>query len=615
MEVVRVFSRVRRHARAWMKAPEREAFDRMATSAREATALVPEARRDDWTKLVEGFGAAEPDVRRQARVAGLERACALFLREQREQRAAERRLRPIAWTEPAEHAEGVGPAGRQKLAAHGIRFAADLAWTLPVGWDDLRAPMGVAEAAEVAEAAQRTLAPAPRLCVLGVVQAVSRLTMRGRPAVRLVLADVPGRAALDAWWFYMAQGVLATARPGAACILTGRLRARGAGRRPTMAHPDLARDEPSARVLRPRYASLGVPPGTLRRAVHDVVTRMSPLPDPVPAEVVRREAMPDVERLREVHAVRGPARDPAAPANGAGEPGDGGGTAVPEEALRAMAERLAWAEAFTRVWQRHLSEDQWQGARAPALADAAGAVSRVVAAFGFALTRGQERAIGAVSADLASATPMRRLLVGDVGTGKTAVALAAAAQCAAAGHQCALLVPTAILVDQYVAAAAPLARVLGVQVERVMAGMAVADRRRVLAALASGAAPVVVGTHALLDEGVEFARLGLVVVDEQHRLGVAQRLALVRKARGVRPHLLSLSATPIPRTLALALRGELATSVLEERPRGRLAATTELRSRAELEAVVEVMRAAVGRGERVFFVCPRIDDDLDEERL
>jgi ATP-dependent DNA helicase RecG len=206
-------------------------------------------------------------------------------------------------------------------------------------------------------------------------------------------------------------------------------------------------------------------------------------------------------------------------------------------------------------------------------------------------------------------------LLGDVGTGKTAVALAAAVQCVAAGQQCALLVPTGVLAEQYMDAAAPLATALGVRVERFVAGMKAAERRRILEAIASGSAAVTVGTHALFGADVVFARLGLVVVDEQQRLGVAQRLSLVRKGGHSRPHLLSLSATPIPRTMALALRGELATSVLDERPRGRPPVETELCPRSDTPRWLEAMRAACARGERAFFVCPRIEDDDEEEEL
>jgi ATP-dependent DNA helicase RecG len=366
-------------------------------------------------------------------------------------------------------------------------------------------------------------------------------------------------------------------------------------------HPDLLLDEASARRVRPRYPALGVAPGLLRRGIADALVRVAPLPDPVPAEIAARERMPAVEPLlRAVH----------------GDVAEG----VPQAAVRPLIERLAWVEAFTRVWQRILADAQWRGGRAPALPRNEEALRRFVEALGFPLTGAQTRAIDAIARDLGTPAPMRRLLLGDVGTGKTAVALAAAAQCVAGGYQCALLVPTGVLCDQYAEAARPLARALDVRVERVAAGMRAGERRDALAAIAAGDARVVVGTHALLEQDVAFHRLGLVVVDEQQRLGVAQRLALVRKGEGAagvtsRPHMLSLSATPIPRTLALALRGELATTVLDERPRGRAPVATELRARSEIETtVLAEMRAACDRGERAFFVCPRIEDDQEEEQ-
>ena len=506
-----------------------------------------------------------------------------------------RGAKPLAWDDPVESVHGIGPTSRGKLAGHGVSLASDLVWTLPVGWDDLRAPVGVGEAIARAREAETTLAPAPRQCVRGIAKSATLVPMRGRRVVRVVLVDEDGKTSLDAWWFYAAHGVLALARSGSACLAVGRVRVRDK-KRPMVAHPDLLRDEPASRGIRPRYPSLGIAPGVLRRAVADAIARTSPTPDPVPADIVAREALPEVEPL--LRAVHGASCDVA-----------------PEAARRSLAERLAWVEAFTRVWQRALAEGQWGGARAPALARDDQAVARFVEALGFPLTGAQGRAVEAIARDLATSTPMRRLLLGDVGTGKTAVALAAAAQCVAAGHQCALLVPTGILAEQYMDASAPLARALGVRIERITAGMRAAERRSALEAVASGSASVAVGTHALLEEGVVFARLGLVVVDEQQRLGVAQRLSLVRKGERTRPHLLSLSATPIPRTMALALRGELATSVLDERPRGRAPVATELCPRSDAPRWLEAMRGACGRGERAFFVCPRIEDDEEEEEL
>jgi ATP-dependent DNA helicase RecG len=624
----RVFERIARGARAWMKTPEGDGLGRLERLARAATASVPDPRRADWEKLVSGFASAEDEGKRRARVEGLLRACRLFARGERDR---ERRATPLGWDDPVDRAEGVGPAVRAKLAEHGVACVADLVWTLPVAWDDLRTPVGVAEALERARACAETLTPAPRQCVRGVVKSASLVPMRGRRAVRVVIEDEGGGSGtIDAWWFFAAHGVLSVAQRGAAVLVVGRVRVRE-GKRAIAAHPDLVRDEPGVRGVRPRYACGGVPSGTLRRAIADALPRTSPRPDPVPREIAVREGMPEV----------GPLLDAAhgASAGHTGAPGASdlvGGAAeqTPPEARRALVERLAWVEAFVRVWQRMLAESSWGDARAPVLARDGGAVARLEDALGFALTAAQRRAIDAVARDLDSRVPMRRLLMGDVGTGKTAVALAAAAQCVAAGWQCALLAPTGVLAEQYADAAGVIERALGTRVVRIAAGMRAAERRTALAAATSGEAGLVVGTHALLEADVQLARLGLVIVDEQQRLGVAQRLSLVHKGRrdagagagtdsdgeraratpgDARPHLLSLSATPIPRTLALALRGELATSVLDERPCGRVPVETTVLPRAAIADVVQRARETCARGERVFFVCPRIDDDDDED--
>jgi ATP-dependent DNA helicase RecG len=585
---VRAFRKIARDAKQWLRQPSDEALAAIGARAGEATGAVPLDRRGDWEKLLSGLRAGGAGVR--PRVEALVRACALFDRASRNRA---RLARPLAWDDPVERADGLGPTARSKLAEHGVTFVADLVWTLPSAWDDLREPVGVDDALERARASEASLAPSPRQCLRGIVKAASFVSMRGRRAVRVVVSDERGKATVDAWWFYAAHGVLTLARPGVACLLLGRV-VRREGKRPTMAHPDLLRDEEKSRGVRARYPALGVSPGILRRAIQDTIARTDPLPDPVPPVIVARERMPAVEPLlRSVHG--------SAPAT------------APDAARARLAERLAWVEAFTRVWQRILAEAQWTHGGAPVLARNREARERFESSLGFALTGAQKRAIDEIERELARRSPMRRLLLGDVGTGKTAVALAAAAQCIAAGYQCALLAPTAVLAEQYVDAAAPLVRGLGVRAVRLFSGVPAAERERVLASIASCEAELVLGTHALLEASVTFGRLGLVVVDEQQRLGVAQRLKLVQKGVGARPHLLSLSATPIPRTLALALRGELATSLLDERPHGRAAVTTEIRPRAEIGAVVAEIQSACRLGERVFVVCPRIEDD-DEGR-
>ena len=414
--------------------------------------------------------------------------------------------------------------------------------------------------------------------------------------MRVVVRDVADETCnLHAFWFFSAHGVLALAKPGVPVLVTGRVTVEPK-KPPRTAHPDLVLDAPDARTVRPRYPRLG-PNGALMKkaiasAVRELTVAGAPSIDPVPAAIVAREAMRDAAMLvRKIHAADGELPD--------------------ERDRRAFVERLAWAEAFTRAWERLLVEEGLGATPAHALAVVPDAVSKLEQALGFAFTADQRAACADVARDLAGTRPMRRLVLGDVGTGKTAVALVAIAQCVAAGRQAAVLAPTSVLAEQYLAAVQPLERATGARIAFIAAGVPLAERRRAEALLATGEADVAIGTHALLGEGVAIPKLSLVVVDEQQRLGVGQRLSLVRK--GERPHLLTLSATPIPRTLALALRGELATSTLRERPAGRRPVSTSLASREDLAGVVRRVEQAVARNERAFWIVPRVDESDDED--
>jgi ATP-dependent DNA helicase RecG len=569
-----LFGELLREAKRWLEAPSAEALAELEAHARALTGEVPPARREDWEKLLAGFANEEPEAKRRARVEGLARACKLFRGGMRD------------FADACDALPGLGPAAREALAERGIETIADLLWTLPVGYDDLRAPMSVRDA----------LAAAPeggRVCVVATARAASVIPMRGRRSVRVLLVDDHGDK-LEAWWFFAAHGVLQVAKAGTRCLLLGKI-THDPPKSPRMAHPDLFADSPGTRGVRPRYPRLGVAGTTLRKAIGAALDAVPDLPDPVPASVAARERMsPAADLLRAVHGKGGLLREPPT-----------------AEAMLGARDRLAWTEAFARIWERFALEENMGDARAPALPRDEAVLARLRAELGFSLTESQRVAIEEISADLASTKPMRRLLLGDVGTGKTAVAMAAVAQAIAAGRQAAVLAPTSVLAEQYMDAVAPLARATGKPIALVAAGQPAQQRRRTEAGLASGAIAVAIGTHALLSGRVEFDSLGLVIVDEQHRLGVAQRLALVSKGR--RPHLLALSATPIPRTLALAIRGDLATSKLVERPGGRPPVATETRGRSELPRIVEDVRAACARGERVYFVCPRIEADADSD--
>jgi ATP-dependent DNA helicase RecG len=225
----------------------------------------------------------------------------------------------------------------------------------------------------------------------------------------------------------------------------------------------------------------------------------------------------------------------------------------------------------------------------------------------FALTEAQARALREIYGDMQSPRRMSRMLQGDVGSGKTIVALFAMLLAAEAGHQAALMAPTEILAEQHVRRMRELLAPLGLEVELVTGSLSAPARRAALAGLESGATRLVVGTHALIQEGVVFRSLGLVVVDEQHRFGVRQRMALLER-KDVRPDVLVMSATPIPRSLAMALYGDLDLSVLDELPPGRTPVVTELKRRDDRDEVYELVRREVAAGRQAYVVYPLVGE-------
>jgi ATP-dependent DNA helicase RecG len=230
--------------------------------------------------------------------------------------------------------------------------------------------------------------------------------------------------------------------------------------------------------------------------------------------------------------------------------------------------------------------------------------AKITAALPFGLTGAQDRALDEIRRDLASDKRMLRLLQGDVGSGKTAVALLAMASAIEAGRQAALMAPTEILARQHFERFEPLARKAGLRVALLTGRDKGAERRRVLLGLAEGAVDIVVGTHALFQEDVAFRDLGLAVVDEQHRFGVHQRLALGQKGDAV--DILVMTATPIPRTLALTYFGDMDVSVLNEKPPGRKPIATRLVSTERLQEVADAIGRAIKAGDRVYWICPLV---------
>ena len=227
----------------------------------------------------------------------------------------------------------------------------------------------------------------------------------------------------------------------------------------------------------------------------------------------------------------------------------------------------------------------------------------------FPLTGAQRRVMEEIAGDMASGRPMNRLVQGNVGSGKTVVAAYAAWLAAGAGYQSALMAPTEVLSEQHYRSLSALLEPAGVRVGLLTGSLTPAGKKKVRQALAAGEIDLIIGTHALLSQGVEFARLGLMVADEQHRFGVAQRAALA--AKGDSPHVLVMSATPIPRTLALIIYGDLDVSVIDELPPGRTPVETYVVREDKRARMYNFVRRLVGEGRQVYIICPAVEENAE----
>ena len=289
--------------------------------------------------------------------------------------------------------------------------------------------------------------------------------------------------------------------------------------------------------------------------------------------------------------------------------------------LEPLGIRTAWLTG--RIFDELLAQQitlresravAFQRTAPPLAGDDAELVGCFLAQLPFNLTNAQRRVTDEILADLAANRPMHRLVQGDVGSGKTVVAALAALRAVASGHQASLMAPTEILAEQHFRKIAAWLEPLGIRTAWLTGRLKTAEKNAALEAVASGEARIVIGTHALIQEGVKFANLGLAIVDEQHRFGVAQRLALrTRPESALVPHLLMLSATPIPRTLAMSYLADLDVSVIDELPPGRTPVVTKTVKTSRKDDVLSVVRSVVAQGRQVYWVCPLIEesDKLD----
>ena len=486
---------------------------------------------------------------------------------------------------------GVGPKTAAKLAEQGLATLEDLARLLPIGYRDRRQRSALAEAAEGAP-----------VVVEATIRRFSQRFFRGRYFATLECLHVAdGReVAVTCQWFHRVGGLAERAQAGRRVLLLGRFsRKKG---KVTLVHPEIHDPEAPGPTITVRYPEVeGVGEATLAKLCRAALERLGALgfADPLPAELrARAGLMPLLPALTLLHA---PAED------------------LPAEAVAAL--QAGRSEAHRRLLFDELFTAQLALLRRRALMTALPVTvallpgegdrrERLRACVPFEPTGAQWQAIEEIEADMARGRPMLRLLQGDVGSGKTLVAFAACLGITDSGGQTALMAPTEILAQQHFAATRPWCAAAGLRAALLTGSTPRAERAELARQIAAGKIDLVVGTHALLTEDVAFRRLGLVIVDEQHRFGVRQR-ALLRE-KGTAPHLLVMTATPIPRTLALALVGELDVSTLRELPPGRKPAKTSLvvgpvaRARAELAEHVSKGRL------QAFVVCPNIEAGVRE---
>lgn len=483
---------------------------------------------------------------------------------------------------------GVGPQLAARLEKLGLRTAQDILFHLPRHYEDRSrvVPMG-------------SLVPGVSCSVEGEVE-LAEVAFRGRRTLLVRVSDGSGSLTLRFFHFSKAQHE--------AFQRGTRIRAFGEARRGPqtleMVHPEyriLRNDEPApaAEHLTPVYSTTeGVQQGRLRALTTQALKLLAAGRIEV-AELLPPQAIPDARFPTLADALRYVHRPPL-----------DADVLQLSEGRHPAQRRLVLEELLAH----HLSLQQLRlEARREAASVLAGdgrLGKAFLARLPFALTRAQQRVHEEIRADLARPEPMMRLVQGDVGSGKTVVAALAALQAVEAGCQAVVMAPTELLAEQHFRNFLDWLEPIGVRVAWLAGKLTAKQRRAQLEEAASGRAKVIVGTHALFQEGVEFQRLGLVIIDEQHRFGVHQRLALRQKGArdGQAPHQLIMTATPIPRTLAMTAYADLDTSIIDELPPGRTPVQTVVISESRRAEVVARVAAAIDDGRQVYWVCPLIEE-------
>lgn len=475
--------------------------------------------------------------------------------------------------------KGVGPKTAEQLSAAGLTTVRDLIYFLPRKHEDFSELTSISD-----------IKPG-KATVKARVDSISTKTVRrGLKITTATLSDDSGK--LMAVWFDQPYRVKQLSGSKDEFYFSGEFGFSGGRYQMSNPSAETVKDLPlqTDRILPIYRAVKGLKSQVVRKVLAELKPLITMLPDSLPSDIVIRQKLMNLsEALLAQHF---PART---------------------EDVQLSRERLAFEELFGLILASQMNKDENSKLKGYVMPFEREVVKNFVERLPFQLTDAQRRAAWDILQDFEKATPMNRLLQGDVGSGKTVVAGLVACQAASHGYQTAVMAPTEILAGQHAETLHKLLGDFGVRVGLLTGSVKGAARKTINQQITNGEVDIVVGTHALIQETVQFHRLGFVVIDEQHRFGVDQRQALLKKS-DLLPHLLSMTATPIPRSLALTLYGELDVSVLNELPKNRLAIKTEItspNSRAQTYAAID---AEIAAGRQAYVICTLIDDDSANEK-
>ncbi|RLA82493.1 MAG: ATP-dependent DNA helicase RecG, partial [Deltaproteobacteria bacterium] len=540
----------------------------------------PEVREllQELMERFQGYEGLSPHYKRQV----LERAHEILVEIDGIIRGADIKM----WEVPLGQIRGIGPKTSRILQKRGFSTLGDLLFNLPLRYEDRR---------ELKRFFR--ISPGEWVTALGQVLSVEEVQYpkSGRKVLEVLLGD--GTGFIVAKWFQGWEYLKRTLKVGTKVIFSGEV--KGYFEQKEVHHPDIEvlTDETERSIhfgrIVPVYSQTeGLRQRRIRSIMYRVIADYAPrMKSPIPFEVEARCGLvPFEEAIREVHF-----------------PSSSRHLRELQAGTSPYHRRMAFEELFLLEVALALKRQGIKKAQGIRLeTQGVGILEEFLKRLPFPLTRAQRRALGEIKSDLCRPHPMYRLLQGDVGSGKTVVALCGALIAIGNGYQAAMMAPTEILAEQHFQTISELTGGLGVRFALLTSKIRGRERERILREVAEGGIQLLVGTHALIQEGIAFRDLAFVVVDEQHRFGVLQRARLYQKGRD--PHLLVMTATPIPRTLAMTLYGDMEVSVLDEMPPGRGTVTTKIFEESERDEAYRILEEEVKKGRQGYVVYPLIEE-------